>query len=104
MRCPIFWTLTTYQPIFKLTPYGKINIAFTSNLSTNGAVMVGAGLAYSLAIEGAALWDPSKITYRPLFPALTTTSVLAWKRGQPFSLAATKFIDQIRCFFRHGYA
>lgn len=84
--------------------YDKINVVFTSNLSTNSAVMVGAGLAYSLAIEGAALWDPSKITYRPLFPALTTTSVLAWKRGQPFSLAATKFIDQIRCFFRHGYA
>lgn len=82
--------------------YDKINIAFTSNLSTNSAVMVGAGLAYSLAIEGAALWDPSKITYRPLFPALTATSVLAWKRGQPFSLAAAKFIDQMRCFLGMG--
>ena len=80
--------------------YGKINIAFTSNLNTNGAVMVGAGLAYSLVIEGAAaLWDPSKIAYRPLFPALTATSVLAWKRDQPFSLAATKFINQTKCFF-----
>ena len=78
--------------------YGKINVAFTSNLSTNGAVMVGAGLAYSLVIEGAVLWDQSKITYRPLFPALTATSVLAWKRGQPFSPAATKFINQIKCF------
>ena len=82
--------------------YDKINIAFTSNLSTNSAVMVGAGLAYSLAIEGAALWDPSKITYRPLFPALTATSVLAWKRGQPFSLASAKFIDQMRCFLGMG--
>ena len=78
--------------------YGKLNVVFTSNLSTNGAVMVGAGLAYSLVIEGTALWDPSKITYRPLSPALTATSVLAWKRGQPFSLAATKFINQIKCF------
>lgn len=78
--------------------YGKLNVAFTSNLSTNSAVMVRAGLAYSLVIEGAALWDPSKITYRPLSPALTATSVLAWKRGQPFSLAATKFINQIKCF------
>lgn len=33
--------------------YGKINVAFTSNLSTNGAVMVSAGLAYFLVIEGA---------------------------------------------------
>lgn len=78
--------------------YGNINVAFTSNLCTNSAVMVGAGLAYSLVIEGAVLWDQSKITYRPLFPALTATSVLAWKRGQPFSPAATKFINQIKCF------
>ena len=35
--------------------YGKINVAFTSNLSTNGAVMVGVGPAYSLVIEGEAL-------------------------------------------------
>lgn len=61
--------------------YGKLNVVFTSNLSTNGALMVEAGLAYSLVIEGAALWDQSKITYRPLSPALTATSVLAWKRG-----------------------
>lgn len=78
--------------------YGKLNVVFTSNLSTNGALMVEAGLAYSLVIEGAALWDQSKITYRPLSPALTATSVLAWKRGQPFSLAATKFINHIKCF------
>lgn len=78
--------------------YGNLNVVFTSNLSTNGALMVGAGLAYSLVIEGAVLWDQSKITYRPLSPALTATSVLAWKRGQPFSLAATKFINQIKCF------
>lgn len=82
--------------------YGKINVAFTSNLSTNSAVMVSAGLAYSLVIEGVALWDQSKITYRPLFPPLTATSVLAWKRGQPFSLAATKFINQIKCFLGMG--
>lgn len=78
--------------------YGKLSVVFTSNLSTNGAVMVGAGLAYSLVIEGAVLWDQSKITYRSLSPALTATSVLAWKRGQPFSLAATKFINHIKCF------
>ena len=78
--------------------YDKIDAAFTSNLSTNSAIMVETGLAHSLVIEGAALWDQSKITYRPLFPELTATSVLAWKRGQPFSLAATKFIDQIRRF------
>ena len=79
--------------------YDKLNVVFTSNLSSNGAAMVRSGLAYSVVIEGLIpFWDQSKITYRPLTPLLTATSVLAWKRGQPFSLAATKFIDHIKCF------
>lgn len=78
--------------------YENLNVLFTSNLSTNAAVMVSHGLAYSVVVEGAvSFWDQSKITYRPLSPDLTATSVLAWKRGQPFSLAATKFIKQIKC-------
>lgn len=79
--------------------YEKLDVVFTSNLNTNGAIMVESGLAYSIVVEGAvSFWDQSKITYRPLMPALTATSVLAWKRGQPFSLAATKFIDHAKCF------
>ena len=83
--------------------YEKLNVVFTSNLSTNAAIMVSNGLAYSLVIEGAIpFWDSSKITHRPLSPALTATSVLAWKRGQPFGLAATKFIEHIRCLLSMG--
>ncbi len=79
--------------------YNNLNVLFTSNLNTNAAVMVSKGLAYSIVVEGMMpFWDQSKITYRPLYPSLTATSVLAWKRGQPFSLAATKFIDHIKCF------
>ncbi len=78
--------------------YNKLNVAFTSNLNTNGAIMVSKGLGYSLVIEGSMpFWDKSKVTYRPLYPELTAASVLAWKRGQPFSLAAAKFIESIRC-------
>ena len=83
--------------------YDTLNVVFTSNLSTNSAVMVTGGLAYSLVIEGAVpFWDQSKVTYRPLAPSLTATSVLAWKRGQPFSLAAAKFIEHIKCFLGIG--
>ncbi|MBD5103449.1 MAG: LysR family transcriptional regulator [Ruminococcaceae bacterium] len=78
--------------------YGSLNVLFTSNLNTNAAVMVSRGLGYSIVIEGMMpFWDQSKITYRPLYPSLTATSVLAWKRGQPFSLATTKFIKHIKC-------
>lgn len=79
--------------------YEKLNVVFTSNLSTNSAIMVNGGLTYSLVIEGSLPFlDQSQVTYRPLDPPLTATSVLAWKRGQPFSLAATKFIGHIQCF------
>lgn len=85
--------------------YKNLKILFTSNLSTNGAIMVKEGLAYSLVIEGAVpFWDSSKITYRPLYPELWATSVLAWKRGQPFSLAATKFIEFSKCYLGMGKA
>lgn len=83
--------------------YDRLNVVFTSNLSTNSSIMVNSGLAYSLVIEGAVPFlDHSKVTYRPLDPPLTATSVLAWKRGQPFSLATTKFIQHIQCFLGIG--
>lgn len=79
--------------------YDNLNVVFTSNLNTNGAIMVSNGLAYSIAIEGAiSLCDREKIAYRPLAPELTATSVLAWKRSQPFSPATTKFIEFAKCF------
>lgn len=79
--------------------FKDLHILFTSNLSTNGAVMVYRGLGYSLVVEGALPFlDKEKICYRPLFPELTATSVLAWKRGQPFGPAAAKFIEHIKCF------
>ncbi len=79
--------------------FENLNVLFTSNLSTNGAVMVKNGLGYSVVIEGSVpFWDQSKITYRPLTPELTATCVLAWKRQQPFSLAATRFMEHAKCF------
>lgn len=79
--------------------YADLHVLFTSNLNTNGAVMVRNGLAYSVVIEGSVpFWDQTKITYRPLSPELTATCVLAWKRKQPFSLAATKFIEHAKYF------
>ena len=74
--------------------FKALNIAFTSNLTTNAAVIAYKGLAYPVVIEGnIPLWDKAKVVSVPLSPGLTTTSVLAWKREQPFGLAATKFIE-----------
>lgn len=79
--------------------YEELDVAFTSNFSTNAAIMVSSGLAYALVVEGALpYWSESKVTYRPLDPPLTATSVLAWKRGQPYGRATTKFIEYIQDF------
>lgn len=77
--------------------FQESQVLFTSNLSTNGALMVQKGLAYSLVIEGSLpFWDKEKITVRPLSPQLTANSMLAWKKQQPFSPAATKFIEHMK--------
>lgn len=79
--------------------FKDLHIMFKSNLTTNGAVMVQKGLGYSLVIEGSIpFWDKEKICSRPLYPELNATSVLAWKRQQPFSRAAMKFIEHMKCF------
>ncbi len=79
--------------------FADLNIAFTSNLTTNAAVMAMKGIAYPLVIDGAvSLWDKRKLVSVPLSPELTATSVLAWKREQPFGRAAAKFIEFAKCF------
>ena len=81
--------------------FEKLHVLFTSNLPANSSVMVHSQLAYGVSVLGStAFWDPEKITYRPLSPELTATSVLAWKRGQPFGLAAEKFIQHARSFLQ----
>ncbi len=77
--------------------FENLHVLFTSNLSTNGALMVRRGLGYAVVIEGSMpFWDKSEVVYRPLYPELSASSVLAWKRQQPFSPAVTKFIEHIK--------
>lgn len=77
--------------------FGKLDVLFTSNLPSNSNIMVHNRLACALIIKGSiSFWDESKIAYRPLSPELKASSVLAWKRQQPFSLAATKFIEHMK--------
>ena len=82
--------------------FEKLRVLFTSNLPTNSFVMVQHKLAYSIIIQGStSMADQEKIVCRPLSPALTASSVLAWRRQQPFGLAASKFIEHIRKTFLH---
>lgn len=77
--------------------YDKIQVLFTSNLPSSSAVMSNQQLAYSINTCGSVdFWDQSKLTFRPLKPELTGTCALAWKRQQPFGIAAEKFIKYAR--------
>lgn len=79
--------------------YDKLQVIGVSNLSTNAALMVQAGLGYALIIEGALPFlEQSEVCMVPLHPKLEATSVLAWKRGQPFPTAVNRFLCFAKCF------
>lgn len=79
--------------------YEKLNTAFVGNLATNSAVMAQNGLAYLITIEGAMrFWDKSRLTYRKLSPEMSSKTLIAWRRNIPYSLAVTKFIEEINAF------
>lgn len=74
-----------------------VDCRFTGNLNTNKSLLVQAGLGYSFVIEGALPFlDDRKLVYRPLEPELKASSVIAWKKQQPNSVAVSKFIEFIR--------
>lgn len=85
--------------------FDKLDVLFTSNLPSTSSVMVQNKLAYSISIKGSvSFWDKEAVTCRPLSPALTATSVIAWRRKQPFALAAEKFIEHCRDTLSESHA
>ena len=83
--------------------FSRAKILFTSNLSTNSAIMVLAGLGISIGVEvHSNIWDKSKIVSVPLSPVFASNSVFAWKKSHSFSPAAEKFIAMVRDKFADG--
>lgn len=79
--------------------FNKIQIAFTSNLGTNASVMAFHGLGYPISVEGAAkYWRRDLIVQRRLSPKIAASTVIAWRRNIPYSLAVNKFIEEIHAF------
>lgn len=79
--------------------FNNLNVAFTSNLGTNAGVMAINGLAYPISIEGAGrYWRDDVLVQRRLYPELETRTVIAWKRNIPYSLAVSKFIEEINAY------
>lgn len=79
--------------------FNNIQIAFTSNLGTNASVMAFHGLGYPISVEGAAkYWRRDLIVQRRLSPEIAASTVIAWRRNIPHSLAVNKFIEEIHAF------
>ncbi len=77
----------------------EILIAFTSNLGTNAGVMAANGLGYPISIEGAAkYWREDILVQRRISPEIKTSTVIAWRRNIPYSLAVRKMIEEINAF------
>lgn len=79
--------------------FHKLHVSFTSNLGTNAGVMAIHGLGYPVSIEGAAkYWREDLLIQRRLYPEITASTVIAWRRNIPYSLAMNKFIEEINAF------
>ena len=79
--------------------FNKLHVSFTSNLGTNAGVMAVHGLGYPVSIEGATkYWREELLVQRRLYPEITASTVIAWRRNIPYSLAISKFIEEINAF------
>ncbi len=79
--------------------FSKLHISFTSNLGTNAGVMAANNLGYPVSIEGAAkYWREDILVQRRLFPEITASTVIAWRRNIPYSQAVNRFIEKINAF------
>ncbi len=79
--------------------FDRLNIAFTSNLGTNAGVMALHGLGYPVSVEGAGrYWRKDLLIQKKLYPELKTSTVIAWRRNIPYSVAVSKLIEEIKRF------
>ena len=73
----------------------RLRVFCTYDLIDNAATLVEHRLGYAFVIQGALKPAPG-LTFRPLSPEVSNTSVLVWKRYQPSNPAVQKFIELAR--------
>lgn len=79
--------------------FSRLNISFISNLGTNAGVMAANGLGYPVSIEGAGkYWREDILVQRKLYPEITASIVIAWRRNIPYARAVSKMIEEINAF------
>ena len=57
------------------------------------------GLGYPISIEGAGrYWRSDLLVQKKLYPEITASTVIAWRRNIPYAQAVLKFIDEVNAF------
>ena len=76
-----------------------LKIAYSNTLGGTAAQLVYDAHAVSLSALGSVPFlDQTKVTVRPLDPAVSTRSAIVWKRTSVQTEAARKFIQFVSCF------
>ncbi len=76
-------------------PTSELNIAATYNLAFNASIMAREHMGYVLTLDKLINTEGTDLCFRPLSPKQTVGMVLVWKKYQPQSKAAEKFIEAL---------
>ena len=76
----------------------ELDIFGSGNLMISNTVqLLSRGDVYALTVDGAVgIFESERFTFRPLYPELSMSSVLAWKKQQPTSAAAREFLEYFK--------
>lgn len=76
----------------------RIDISATGNLPYNMAMLAGRSVGIHITLNLNCNYDGVK--YIPLSPSLTTSTVLVWKKSQPYSAATRAFIEFAQIYLK----
>ena len=80
--------------------FGEYRLEGSFRLSYNGAIFSKAGLGYLLTFDGIVdTSEQSGLVFRPLSPRLETKLYLVWKKFQPLTPIAERFLEEIKGSF-----
>ena len=80
--------------------FGEFHLEGSFKLSYNGAIFAKAGLGYLLTFDRIAdTSEQSGLVFRPLSPRLETKLYLVWKKFQPLTPIAERFLEEIKRTF-----
>ena len=87
-------------PLWAGEQMARLRLEGSFRLSYNASLFAREGLGYLLTFDRLVNTSPeSGLVFRPLTPPLETRLYLVWKRYQPFSPIAERFLEQLRYAF-----